>query len=92
MQIIQGKTRRQRVMERVLRDLLRDVLGDVRRCVLKMGYPLQRFSISGGKLRNGCKFLPGNVLKRAVILDFRGSIWESLHGFAWKRPQTCSDS
>ena len=24
--------------------------------------------------------LPGNVLQRAVILDFRGSIWESLHG------------
>ena len=32
----------------------------------------------GPKLGNRCRFLPGNVLYRAVILDLRGSIWESL--------------
>ena len=36
----------------------------------------------GPKLANRCSFLPGNTLQRAVILDLRGSIWESLHGFA----------
>ena len=41
---------------------------------------LQRFLISGGQFGNHCRFFPVYALLRAVILDFRGSIWESLHG------------
>ena len=36
--------------------------------------------------------LPERACYCASILDLRGSIWESLHGFAWKRPRFCSDS
>ena len=34
------------------------------------------------RLGNHCRYLPGNASCTAVILDLRGSIWESLHGFA----------
>ena len=44
------------------------------------------------RLGNHCRFLPGNALQCAVILDLSGSIWESLQVFAWKRPPVCSDS
>ena len=44
------------------------------------------------RLGNRCMVLPENDLGSAVILDLRGAIWESLHGFAWKRPRFCSDS
>ena len=54
MQNSYGETHRQRVMERVLWDVLRDV----RRCVLKMGYPLHRFLISGPDLRIDASFSP----------------------------------
>ena len=40
--------------------------------------PMQRFLISWGKLGNRCRECPGLALLRAVIHDFRGSIWESL--------------
>ena len=43
---------------------------DVRFCP-EMASVLQRFLISWGKLGNRCKFLLGNALQRAVILDFR---------------------
>ena len=46
----------------------------------------------GPKLGNRCRFLPGSDLQRAVILDLRGSIWESLQVFAWKHPPACNDS
>ena len=36
--------------------------------------------------------MPVYALLRAVILDFRGSIWESLQGYARLRPLACSDS
>ena len=64
------------------------------RCKVLPVYALLRASILKFKPRfeNRCKVFPGNALQRAVILDFRGSIWESLHGFAWKRPPACSDS
>ena len=39
---------------------------------------VQRFLISGGEFGNHCRFFPRNDLSAAVILDFRGSIWESL--------------
>ena len=32
---------------------------------------VQRFLISWGEFRNHCRFLPGNALQRASILDFR---------------------
>ena len=32
------------------------------------------------RLENRCKLFLVNTLFRASILDFRGSIWESLHG------------
>ena len=32
---------------------------------------VHRFLISWGKFGNHCRYLPGNVLQRAVILDFR---------------------
>ena len=44
------------------------------------------------RLENHYKVFLGISPNAAVILDFRGSIWESLHGFAWKRPPACSDS
>ena len=53
---------------------------------------VQRFRISGGKLGNHCKVMPVYVLLRAAIRDFRGSIWESLQGYARLRPLACSDS
>ena len=53
---------------------------------------VQRFLISGGKLGNRCKVFPVYALLRAVILDFRGSIWESLQGYARLRPLACIDS
>ena len=46
----------------------------------------------GPKLANRCKVFPVYALLRAVILDLRGSIWESLQVFARKRPPACSDS
>ena len=46
----------------------------------------------GPKLANRCSFFPVYALLRAVILDLRGSIWESLQVFAWKNPPACSDS
>ena len=36
------------------------------------------------KLENRCKDFPIYGLLRAVILDLRGSIWESLQGFAYR--------
>ena len=55
---------------------------------------LQRAVILDFRLRleNHYKVFLGISPNAAVILDFRGSIWESLHGFAWKRPPACSDS
>ena len=47
---------------------------------------------SGVRIGNRCKLFPGFGPGRAVILDFSGSIRESLHGFAQKRPRGCSDS
>ena len=44
------------------------------------------------ELANRCKVFPVYGHLRASILDLRGSIWESLHGFAWKRPLACIDS
>ena len=44
------------------------------------------------RLGNRCRFLPGNALQCAVILDLRGSIWESLQEFHRKRLQACIDS
>ena len=35
---------------------------------------VQRFLISWGKFGNHCRYLPGNVLQHAVILDFRPRI------------------
>ena len=55
---------------------------------------LQRAVILDFRLRleNHYKVFLGISPNAAVILDFRGSIWESLHGFAWKRPPACNDS
>ena len=36
------------------------------------------------RLENRCKDFPVYGLLRAVILDLRGSIWESLQGFAYR--------
>ena len=36
------------------------------------------------KLENRCKDFPVYTLFRALILDLRGSIWESLQGFAYR--------
>ena len=33
------------------------------------------------RLENRCKLFPVYALQRASILDFRGSIWESMQGF-----------
>ena len=67
MQIIQGKTRRQRVMERVLWDLLRDLLGE------RAEDGLLRASILDFKprLANRCRVFPVYTLFRASILDFK---------------------
>ena len=48
--------------------------------------------ISGAKLGNRCKVMPVYALLCAAIPDFRGSIWESLQGYARLRPLACSDS
>ena len=71
MQIIQGKTRRQRVMERVLWDVLRDLLRDLLRERAEDG--LLRASILDfkPKLANRCKLFPVYDLQRASILDFK---------------------
>ena len=53
---------------------------------------VHRFLISGGQFGNRCKLFPSFGPSAAVILDFRGSIWESLHRFARKPPPACSDS
>ena len=37
------------------------------------------------RLGNHCRIFPRNTLQHAVILDLRGSIWESLQDFAKKR-------
>ena len=67
MQIIQGKTRRQRVMERVLWDVLRDLLRE------RAEDGLLRASILDfkPKLANRCKLFPVYDLQRASILDFK---------------------
>ena len=64
------------------------------RCMVLPENNLQRAVILDfrPRLGNRCMVLPENDLGSAVILDLRGSIWESLHGFAWKRPLACSDS
>ena len=41
---------------------------------------------------NQCSFVPGNASCTAVILDLRGSIWESMQGFACLHPLSCIDS
>ena len=63
MQNIQGKTRRQRVMERVLGDVLRIRAEDrlIRASILDFR----------AKLENQCKVFPVYTLFRASILDFR---------------------
>ena len=63
-------------------------------CKVSPDYALLRASILDFKLKlaNRCKLFLGNSPKAEVILDLRGSIWESLHGFARKRPPACSDS
>ena len=38
------------------------------------------------RLGNHCRVFTRNALQRAVILDLRGSIWESLHVLAQKCP------
>ena len=53
---------------------------------------VQRFRISGAKLGNHCKAMPVYALLCAAIPDFRGSIWESLQGYARLRSLACSDS
>ena len=53
---------------------------------------LQRFLISWGKLGNRCRECPGLALLRAVIHDFRGSIWESLQENPLEQRYRCSDS
>ena len=53
---------------------------------------VQRFRISGGQFGNHCKVMPVYALLRAVIPDFRGSIWESLQGYCPFTPLACSDS
>ena len=70
MQIIQGKTRRQRVMERVLWDVLRDLLRE------RAEDGLLRASILDfkPKLANRCKLFPVYALLRASILDFRAKL------------------
>ena len=70
MQIIQGKTRRQRVMERVLWDVLRDLLRE------RAEDGLLRASILDFKprLANRCKLFPDSTIFRAAILDFRPRI------------------
>ena len=67
MQIIQGKTRRQRVMERVLGDGLRDLLRE------RAEDGLLRASILDfkPKLANRCRDFPVYPLFRALILDFK---------------------
>ena len=67
MQIIQGKTRRQRVMERVLWDVLRDLLRE------RAEDGLLRASILDfrARLANRCKLFPDYTLLRASILDFK---------------------
>ena len=52
--------------------------------MLKMGYFLQRFLISGGEFGNRCRDCPRFGSVGAVILDFRGCIWESLQGMPGK--------
>ena len=54
--------------------------------------PMQRFLITWGKLGNRCRECPGLALLRAVIHDFRGSIWESLQENPLEQPYRCSDS
>ena len=44
------------------------------------------------KLANRCKVFPVYGHLRASILDFRGSIWESMQGFACLCPHACIDS
>ena len=67
MQNIQGKTRRQRVMERVLGDMLGDVLG-VRAEDRLLPASILDFR---SRLENRCKVFPVYALLRASILDFR---------------------
>ena len=47
---------------------------------------------SGVRIGNRCKLFPGFGPGRAVILDFSGSIRESLQFFARLCPHSCSDS
>ena len=70
MQIIQGKTRRQRVMERVLWDGLRDLLRE------RAEDGLLRASILDfkPKLANHCRVLPVSAIFHASILDFRARL------------------
>ena len=74
----------QRAMERVPGDVLR----------MRAEDRLLRASILDFKprLENRCKLFPENILLPASILDFMGSIWESLQGYARLRPLVCSDS
>ena len=44
------------------------------------------------RLANRCKVFPVYALLRAAILDFMGSIWESLQRMPGIRPLVCSDS
>ena len=44
------------------------------------------------RLGNHCRFLPGNDLQRAAILDFRGVNLGIAACFARKSPLACSDS
>ena len=52
---------------------------DARFCLF-MPSCVHRFLILGGQFGNHCRFFPVYAFLRAVILDLRGSIWESLHG------------
>ena len=81
MQIIQGKTRRQRVMERVLWDVLRDLLRDLLRERAEDG--LLRASILDfkPKLANRCKIFPVYPIFRASILDFRARLGNRCRDF-----------
>ena len=54
--------------------------------------PLQRFRILGGQFGNRCRECPELALLRAVILDFRVSIWQSLQENPLEQPHRCSDS
>ena len=82
MQIIQGKTRRQRVMERVLRDLLRDLLRE------RAEDGLLRASILDfrARLANRYRVFPVSAIFRASILDFRARLANRCKDFPGTSP------